>query len=81
MTTLTTLPNLSRSFQLMKLTDDLLDKANRNTLRGLGIALLLEANTNKEQVVSIIKNEVQKYPDQMSEIIGADLVKRLKEFE
>lgn len=78
---ITTLPNLSQSFELMKLTDDLLEKTDRNTLRGMGIILLLEHNENKRQVIGIIHAEILKYPEQMEMIIGKELVKRVKNFE
>lgn len=78
---LETLPKLDNSFELMKLTDDLLEKTDRNTLRGVAIILLFEKNPNKRQVIQIVKNEVEKYPEEMGKIIGRDLVNRLKRFQ
>lgn len=80
MTTLTTLPDLAKPFELMKLTDDLLERTDRNTLRGMAIILLLEKNQNNLQVIGIIHEECRKFPDQMALIIGEDLVKRVINF-
>lgn len=82
MTTLTTLPNLSRSAAVLKLLIDIRSKANDNTIMGMGIIKLIDSNKNHgEAVLVMIRNQVLKTPGLMKEIVGEELVKRLLNFE
>lgn len=82
MTTLTTLPNLSRSAAILKLLMDIRSKANDNTIMGMGIIKLIDSNkSHGEAVIGMIRSQVLKTPELMKEIVGEDLVKRLINFE
>lgn len=78
MTTITKLPDLSKSFEKQKLILDLETRTNKNTSIGMAILKAIkERKVPVEQILQFVREQTQDNPKLMANAIGEDLVNRI----